>query len=575
MVSRRSIHKQCVGIELNNITATMVGLYSTAKICPQANVSCDLEKEGLSLDPQIEGIMANSRSYDELLHAWQAWRDATGPKMRDDYETYVKIKNEAAILNGMDDYGALWRDSYESDHFVSEVDTLWRQLEPLYSELHTYVRRRLKEVYGDRMGDDGLIPAHLLGNMWAQSWSNIYDLVVPFPNATSVDVTSALKEKGYTARRMFEMADEFYRSLGLPTNNMSFDESRAMIEKPSDGRQVVCHASAWDFCDRQDFRIKMCTSINMKDFVTVHHEMGHIQYYIQYKDQPITFRQGANPGFHEAVGDTIALSVATTQHLVRVGLLDGDHQDSEESDLNSLMEMALNKVAFLPFGLLIDKWRWDVFSGSVSPQQWNSHWWSLRQRYQKVRAPVQRGERDFDPGAKYHIPGDSQYIAYFVAHVLQFQLHKALCEAAGQYNASDPARPLHKCDIYQSTAAGDKLRAGLRLGGSRHWADALQEMTGQRSVDGSALLEYFQPLHQWLKRSNIAAKDQTVPIVVAAVLLVLVVVVVGGYVVVRWRRARAARRGTQDEEADTQEMSSTVPEPQPQPQSESSKKEDK
>nr|CAD7404037.1 unnamed protein product [Timema poppensis] len=375
-----------------------------------------------SIYPGIESVISSSRDYDELTYAWKSWRDATGPKMREDYKKYVEINNIAAAENGFSDNGEMWRSSFESETFIADMDALWEQVRPLYDELHKYVRTKLRGVYGDKMDDsDGLLPAHILGNMWAQSWVNLFDIMQPYPEGTLVDVTAALIQQNYTVLRMFETSDAFYQSLGLPTNSMSYDETRAMLVRPEDGREVVCHASAWDFCDGADFRIKMCTQVNMEDFVTIHHEMGHIQYYIQYKDQPDTLRSGANPGFHEAIGDTIALSVATPQHLEKIGLL-MNYEDTPENSINTLMQMALEKIAFLPFGLLIDKWRWDVFSGAVNETQWNDHWWYYRKEIQKVKPPVSRTAEDFDPGAKYHVPGDSQYISYFAAHILQFVL---------------------------------------------------------------------------------------------------------------------------------------------------------
>lgn len=531
--------------ELNGRETAMTTIYSSAKICPYNKQECDLATEGLSLDPGMEAVISTSQDYDELTYVWKAWRDVSGAKMREDYKTYVELSNLAAQKNGFSDNGEMWRNEFETEAFVEDMQELWKQVEPLYLELHTYVRRRLRTLYEDKLGDDDLIPAHILGNMWAQSWENIYDIVKPYPNATGVDVTKNLNDQGYNPLRMFQASDEFYKSLGLPENSMSYDESVAMIEKPEDGRVVVCHASAWDFCDRHDFRIKMCTKVNMEDFVTIHHEMGHIQYYIQYKDQPYALRAGANPGFHEAVGDTIALSVSTPQHLQKVGLLQ-DYADTKEDNINALMQIALQKVAFLPFGLLIDMWRWDVFSGKVNESQWNTHWWELRETIQRVKPPVSRSEADFDPGAKYHVPASSQYISYFVAHILQFQFHKSLCIVAEQYVPNNPDRPLHKCDIYQSQKAGQLLRDGLSIGSSRHWTEALQILTGESKMNGSALLEYFQPLYEFLKAENsieensseYTSDDQTVPIVVGAVLLGVVVIVIIGYLVFRRRAAK-------------------------------------
>ncbi|XP_052863782.1 angiotensin-converting enzyme-like [Anopheles cruzii] len=489
---------------LQNALGSMQIRYSTARICPYTDRLCTDGK--LSLDPELYEIMAKSNDYDELLHVWKEWRRSTGREMRRDYADYVTLMNRAASYGGYENMGEQWRSAFEQENFVESMERLWSELEPFYTELHRYVRRKLRTIYGSRMPDDGKdsIPAHLLGNMWAQSWINLYDRTKPFANTVDLDVTETLKAKNYTARQLFEIANEFYVGLGLPDNSMSYDEARgAMIEKPTD-RDVTCHASAWDFCDRQDFRIKMCTRMNMEDFVTIHHEMGHINYYILYKDLPVTLRSGANPGFHEAVGDTISLSVATPKHFEKIGLLVG-YNDTYEENINALFQKALDRVAFLPFGLLIDMWRWEVFAGKVEYDRWNERWWELREKYQKVSAPVERDGEDFDPGAKYHIPYDSQYVSYFIAHILDLQLHKSLCQVAGQYDPNDPAKPLHKCDIDGSHAAGDRLRAGLSLGRSVHWSKALKAMTGETELRTDALLEYYRPLHEFLKEENAKA----------------------------------------------------------------------
>lgn len=357
------------------------------------------------------------------------------------------------------DKGEIWRYSYESDSFINDIDNLWNQIEPLYTELHKFVSKKLKTRFGEKLSaDDGLLPAHIFGNMWAQEWNNIAELVRPFPNASKIDVDKVLAEEKYSVLDLFQTSDNFYKSLGLLPSDLCYNTSAgAMIEKPNDGRDVLCHASAWDFCDGQNYRIKMCTDVNFEDFIIIHHEMGHIQYFMQYANQPITFREGANPGFHEAIGDTIALSVSTPQHLQKIGLLK-NYDSNYKSEINTLMDMALQKIAFLPFGLLIDKWRWDVFSGRVKEEEWNHHWWEYRKKYQKIKPPVERSEKDFDPGAKFHVAGDTEYIAYFVAHILQFQFYKSLCIEAGEYDPKNKDQPLHSCDFYKSKAAGDKLR---------------------------------------------------------------------------------------------------------------------
>ncbi|KAJ6635505.1 Angiotensin-converting enzyme, partial [Pseudolycoriella hygida] len=496
---------------LTRIRTSMSGIYSSAKICPYERPVCDLETEGLSLDPQIEERLAtlakSGDNYNEMLYLWEEWREKSGKLMRDQYKEYVALSNKAAVANGFKDNGEMWRARYEHNNLVELVDKLWSEVEPLYHELHRFVRHRLSDVYSMVNIGDPLLPAHVFGNM-AQNWGHLYELTRPFPNASDVDVTSKMIDLEFDEYRMYNMSDEFYMSLGLPTSFVSYNPP-SIIVKPTD-RTITCHASAWDFCDGEDFRIKQCTKINMEDFLVVHHEMGHIMYYLMYKDQPQIYRTGANPGFHEAVGDTIALSVATPKHLAAVGLLE-NYADSEADNINALYKMALERVAFLPFGLLIDKWRWDVFDGTTPESQWNQHWWELREKYQKIKAPTFRGEEFFDPGAKYHIPADSQYIAYFVAHILEFSFYRSLCIAAGEYDPNNSTSQLHKCDYYNSEAAGNKLRAGLSLGYSKHWSEALQELTGSPEISSSALMEYFAPLYDFLKAENDKRLKEDVP----------------------------------------------------------------
>ncbi|KAH0627017.1 hypothetical protein JD844_002377, partial [Phrynosoma platyrhinos] len=480
-------------IMYNQLLSEMETIYSVAKVCTK-------EKVCKALDPDLTNVMAQSRDYEELLHAWKDWRDVSGKKIRNHYKRYVMLSNKAARLNGHADNGAFWRSLYETPTFEADLESIWHQLQPLYFNLHAYVRRALYRKYGaDHINLKGPIPAHLLGNMWAQSWANIFDLVMPFPNAIKVDATPAMKSQGWTPRKMFEESDNFFKSLGLiPMPPEFWKES--MLEKPKDGRDVVCHASAWDFYNRKDFRIKQCTVVNMDDLITAHHEMGHVQYFLQYKDQPISFRDGANPGFHEAIGDVMALSVSTPKHLFSIKLLD-QVEDNSESDINYLMSIALDKIAFLPFGYLMDQWRWKVFDGRITEDEYNQQWWNLRMRYQGVCPPVPRSEDDFDPGAKFHIPANVPYVRYFVSFVIQFQFHQALCQAAGHTG------PLHKCDIYNSEAAGTILGNALKLGYSKPWPEVMQLITGQPNMSAKALLTYFQPLTDWLISENLKNEE--------------------------------------------------------------------
>ncbi|XP_059145136.1 angiotensin-converting enzyme-like [Physella acuta] len=473
---------------LKQVRVEMESIYGSAEVCTAWD-RC------LSLEPDLTRLMSDSRDYYELMAAWKGWRDVTGPKMKKKYEEYVQLYNSAVNASCFKDVGEHWRSWYESPTFEADVANLLGQVMPLYEQLHGFVRRRLKVVYGEKFfPKSGHIPAHILGNMWAQSWESIVDLLTPYKDKPTLDVTSEMVKQNYTPLKIFQTADSFFESLGLMKMVPKFWD-KSILEKPNDGRDLVCHATAYDFYNKEDFRIKMCTDITQVDLVTAHHEMGHVEYYMQYMDQPIVFRDGANPGFHEATGDVMALSVQTPEHLNKIGLLDKVPTD-RESDINFLMKIALEKVAFLPFGYLIDQWRWSVFRGDTPPEAYNSAWWDLRCRLQGIFPPVARSSSDFDPGAKFHVPGDTPYIRYFVSFIVQFQFHKALCEAAGQTG------PLHRCDIYGSKEAGQKIGSMLRLGLSKPWPDAMEILTGQRKMDAGPLMEFFQPLLDFLRKEN-------------------------------------------------------------------------
>ncbi|NOZ66787.1 MAG: M2 family metallopeptidase [Alphaproteobacteria bacterium] len=467
--------------ELATISADLDSMYATGK-----------GPEGRTLG-QLEDVMAESRDPAELLKAWEAWRTIS-PAMKDKYARMVAIANKGAKELGYSDVGYMWRAGYDmpADDFRKEADRLWDQVKPLYDSLQCHVRAKLNEKYGDDIVPlDQPIPAHLLGNMWAQQWGNIYELVAPEGSRIGYDLTAALKEKGYDEVKMVKTGEQFFTSLGLDPLPETFWE-RSLITKPRD-REVQCHASAWDIDSKDDVRIKMCTKINAEDFKTIHHELGHNFYQRAYQNQSTLHQNGANDGFHEAIGDAIALSI-TPDYLKQLGLI--DKVPGPEGDIGLLMRRALDKVAFLPFGLMVDQWRWQVFNGELTPETYNQGWWDLRLKYQGIRPPVARDANAFDPGAKYHIPGNTPYMRYFLAHILQFQFHKAACAQAG-YDG-----PLSRCTIYGNKEVGKKLNAMLEMGASKPWPDALEAFTGTRQMDGSAVLEYFAPLKVWLDEQN-------------------------------------------------------------------------
>jgi peptidyl-dipeptidase A len=476
--------------ELAKIASQMTSLYGKGKSCTttaSGQESCrDLE--------ELSKVMGTSRDYEELKAAWNGWHTIS-PEIKPLFARYVELVNEGSKNLGFADGGSLWKSRYDMtpQQFESEMERLWRQVKPLYSDLHCYVRSRLAAHYKGKMKDEGPIPAFVLGNMWAQEWGNVYDLVEPFPGQASLDITAALKKKGIDELRLAKMGEEFFVNLGLKPLPPSFWK-RSMLTKPKD-RDVVCHASAWDITYDNDVRIKMCIQVDEENLITIHHELGHIYYYQYYFDKPVLFQQGAHDGFHEAIGDAVALSVNPT-YLAKLGIL-GAIPNNTSSLINMQMKDALDKIAFLPFGYLMDKWRWDVFSGKTKPSEYNSSWWKLRTEYQGI-APQDavRPADAFDAGAKYHIPANVPYARYFLARILQFQFHKALCDAAGHKG------PLHTCSVAGNQEAGRRLREMLALGASEPWPVAMKKLTGSEKMDGQAMIDYFEPLSQWLKEQN-------------------------------------------------------------------------
>nr|WP_246428989.1 M2 family metallopeptidase [Pseudoxanthomonas broegbernensis] len=505
--------------ELTRIAARMEGTYGKGAYCTGEGPARQCRQLG-----QLEDVLRASRDYDAQLDAWQGWHSIAQP-MRPDYARFVELVNEGAREMGYADAGTMWRSGYDmpADAFAAETDRLWEQVRPLYEQLHCYARERLQQTYGVERGrvGEGLLPAHLMGNMWQQDWGNLWDMLEPYKGAGNLDITGALERQyqrdlgaalyrrgpgadakarfeaereaqAQVARQMTERAQDFYVSLGMPRLPESYWQKTQFI-KPLD-RDVVCHASAWDMDMEGDVRTKMCIKPNEEDFTTIYHELGHVYYYLAYNGQPPLFQNGANDGFHEAIGDTIVLAM-TPSYLESIGLVQSQGQ-SRQALINAQMRMALAKVAFLPFGLMIDRWRWGVFDGSIAPDHYNQAWWELKARYQGVAPATPRGEEFFDPGAKYHVPGNTPYTRYFLSHVLQFQFYKSLCEAAGHTG------PLYECTFYDNAEAGRKFQTMLAKGAGQPWQATLKELTGSEQIDGGAVLEYFAPLQEWLQQQN-------------------------------------------------------------------------
>jgi peptidyl-dipeptidase A len=471
--------------EVTRIGASLEGTYGKGKYCPAGKPCLDIE--------DITRLMASSGNARELLDAWRGWHSIS-PPMRKDFARFVELSNQGARELGFKDTGAMWRAKYDMapDDFAKELDRLWDQVRPLYVSLHAYVRWKLREKYGPGViPEKGPIPAHLLGNIWAQDWTNVYKVVAPAGADPGYDLTEILKSRRTDALKMVHYGEDFFKSLGFQPLPQTFWE-RSLFVKPRD-RDVVCHASAWDLDMVDDLRLKVCIDITAEDFNTVHHELGHNFYQRAYDKQPVLFRDSANDGFHEAIGDTIALSV-TPEYLVKLGFIKKAPDASK--DLGLLLNKALEKIAFLPFGLMIDQWRWKVFSGEIPPDKYNQAWWDLRLKYQGLARPAPGSESDFDPGAKYHVAANVPYMRYFLADILQFQFHRSLSKIAGCTS------PLNRCSIYGNQEAGKRLNAMLEMGESRPWQDALETLTGQRQMDATAIRDYFAPLQKWLDEQN-------------------------------------------------------------------------
>ena len=476
--------------ELSDISTKLEAMYGSGKHCYEDGLCLDLEA--------FENIIDSSRDSNELLKAWTGWHEI-GKPMKPMYLRMVDIGNQGSQDLGFDGLSDLWFSKYDmpAEEFLAETDRVWDEVKPLYEALHCHVRSKLNEEYGDDVVPiDGPLPVHVLGNMWGQSWSNIYDLVYEKDESKfSVDVTQIIEERKINEQEMVKYAEDFFLSMGFKPLPKTFWE-RSLFVKPQD-RSVVCHASAWNLDPaNNDLRIKMCIEKNEEDFITIHHELGHIFYYQAYNHLPTLFQGGANDGFHEAFGDLLTLSI-TPDYLNKIGFISiKEASDAKKDPIGLLMKQALEGVVVIPWALTLDKWRSGVFNGEIKESDLNSSWWNMRESYQGITSPVYRSEEYFDPGAKYHIPANTPYTRYYLARIMQYQFHEALC------NAMNFDGPLHECSIYGNEIAGEKIISTMAMGQSQPWQDAFENITGSRSLSGSSVMNYYKPLKEWLDKQN-------------------------------------------------------------------------
>ena len=472
--------------ELADIEARLDTDYSTAKFTYKSRT--------LTLD-DMEEVLRTSRDPDETRALWEGWRAVASPQMKTDYSRLVELANEGSRELGYADTGVLWRSWYDMppQAFAAKTDGLWTQVKPLYAKLHCYVRAQLTRKYGPAVQPPtGPIRADLLGNMWSQFWGNVNEIVAPKGTSLGYDLTAALQAHGYDAAKIVHTADNWYQSIGFAPLPATFWD-RSMITRPRD-REVVCHASAWDVDNKDDLRVKACLTVTADDFYTAHHELGHNMYQRAYASQPFLFENGANDGFHEAIGDFAGLNALTPSYLKELGVI--DQVPGPEADIPYLLRMALDKVAIIPFALIVDRWRWGVFSGQITPDHYNAAWWDLVARYQNLMPPGPRPANAFDPGAKFHVADNTPYARYLLADIYEFQFYRAACRLAGWKG------PLNRCSIYGNKDVGAKFEAMLRLGQSKPWPDALATFAGEHDIDASAINEYFAPLSAWLDKQN-------------------------------------------------------------------------
>ena len=476
--------------ELSEITTSLEAMYGSGEYCFDDEECYDLEA--------FESIIDNSRDPKELLRAWEGWHEI-GKPMKPMYMRMVDIGNQGSVDLGYEGLSDLWFSKYDmpAEDFLDDTDRVWSEVKPLYDALHCHVRAKLNEHYGDEViSKTGPLPVHMLGNMWGQSWSNIYDLVYEEkPDSKYIDVTKIINEKSLSEIEMVEYAEDFFISMGFKPLPKTFWE-RSLFVKPRD-RSVVCHASAWNLDPaNNDLRIKMCIEKNEEDFITIHHELGHIFYYQAYNHIPTVFQAGANDGFHEAFGDLLTLSI-TPDYLVDIGFISKDDAEEAKQDpIGLLMKQALDGVVIVPWALMLDKWRSGVFDGEIDESNLNSSWWSLREEYQGINTSYERSENYFDPGAKYHIPGNTPYTRYYLASIMQYQFHEALC------NLINYDGYLHECSIYGNKEAGDRIITTMAMGQSLPWQDAFENLTGSRQLSGKSIMNYYAPLKEWLDEEN-------------------------------------------------------------------------
>ncbi len=443
---------------------------------------------------EIDALLRTSNDLDERLAVWEASKEV-GPALKPGLLKLRDLRNQTVQALGYDDFFTYQVSDYGMSTFdmLTLTEQMVTQLRPLYREIHTWVRYELADRYHAPVPQ--LIPAHWLPNRWAQDWGALVTV-------EGLDVTAALGER--SPEWIVRQGEAFYKSLGFDPLPESFYERSSLYPLPpgADYKKNT-HASAWHMDLGSDMRSLMSVETNREWWETTLHELGHIYYYQSYtrREVPLMLRGGANRAYHEGIGSLMGLASLQRSFLVNQGLAP---EDAEVDQVAQLLQEALNYVVFIPFSAgAMTRFEHALYVEDLSPDRFNAKWWELVRLYQGVAPPAPRGEFYADALTKTHINNDpGQYYDYALSNALLFQLHNHIAQnILGQ----DP----HDTDYWGSEEVGKFLYELMAPGASRPWREVLQETTGQQ-LNAQAMIEYFQPLYEWLVQQN-RGREHTLP----------------------------------------------------------------
>ena len=443
---------------------------------------------GKDISPNdMDEILRTSSDPDERLAVWTASKEV-GKDLKSGLADLKELRNKTVQALGYDDYFAYQVSDYgmSTAEMMALNQRLVSELLPLYRELHTYARYELAKRYGVKEVPD-MLPAHWLPNRWGQDWNAMV-------NVEGVDLDGALSDK--PREWLMEQGERFYKSLGFGPLPASYWEKSSLYPLPEDaGYKKNNHASAWHMDLQEDVRCLMSIVPNRDMYETVHHELGHIYYFMAYTNPnvPPLLREGANRAYHEGIGSLMGLAAMQKPFLAGLELIP---ESAGSDDMQSLLKEALNYVVFIPWSAgVMTEFEHDLYATDLSADQYTARWWDLKKKYQGIVAPNERGPEYCDPASKTHINNDAaQYYDYALSFVLLFQLHDHI---AGKILHQDP----RATNYYGSKEVGTFLQGILEKGASGDWRKMLKEKTGE-DLSARAMLSYFEPLMGYLKEQN-------------------------------------------------------------------------